>query len=59
MRRADVFARKEEFIASQGLASEWSTESLKASGPEHIPHVTPSQKNQNRTCPPPKASKKT
>lgn len=48
-RRADfVFARKEEFITPRGLASECSTEGLKASGPEHIPHIAPSQKNQSR-----------
>lgn len=48
-RRADfAFARKEEFITPQGLASECSTEGLKASGPGHIPPAAPSQKNQSR-----------
>lgn len=54
-----MFARKEESIASsQSLASGWSTECLNALGPEHTPHVAPSQKNQSRTALPLKPPKK-
>lgn len=51
-----MFARKGQFITSQGLASEGSTEGLEALGPEYTPRSVPSKKNQSSICPP-KASK--